>query len=88
MDAEQDERRARRWARGELSDAEARAFEAEFLGDHLAIDRDRRARQGGRTERQLVHAAAAIGEPMAVALEFLAVGEPIVDASTGWARCK
>ena len=54
------------------------ALEAELLGDHVAVDGDRRAGERRGAERQLVHAAAAIGEPLAVALELFAVGEPIV----------
>ena len=50
----------------------------ELLGDHVAVDGDRRAGQRGGAERQLVDAAAAIGEPLAVAFELFAVGEPVV----------
>ena len=54
------------------------ALEAQRRGDVAAVDGDRRAGQRGRAERQLIHAAAAIGQPLAVALEFFGVGQPVV----------
>ena len=59
------------------------AVELELFGDHVAVDGDARAGEGGGAERHLVDADAAIGESVAVAFEFFAVGEPVVGGQHG-----
>ena len=64
-----------------LDDVEAvggDAVEAERRGDVLAVDRQRRAGQRGRPQRQDVDALAAVGQAVAVALELLDVGQEVV----------
>ena len=60
-------------------DAVGRHFiEAQPPGDILAVDRQARAGQRGRPERQTIGPPAAIGQSLPVALELFAVGQPIV----------
>ena len=62
--------------------------EPELAGDRLAVDRQRRAGQRRRPERQDVDALAAVGQPVAVALELLDVGEEVVGREDRLARCR
>ena len=73
---------------GQFADEVAVARAVEAVGRHgreaegvfhvVAVDRQGRAGERPRAEGQHVGAAAAVGEPLAVALEFLAPGEQLV----------
>ena len=54
------------------------AVEAQPPGHVVAVDRQARAGHGRRAQRQHVGPPAAIGQPLPVALELLAVGQPVV----------
>ena len=54
------------------------AVEAQGVGGHVAVDRERSAGEGGRAERAFVHALAAIGQAAAVAAEHFDIGEHVV----------
>ncbi len=54
------------------------ALEPEPRSNVVPIDRQARARQGRGAQRQDVRPAAAVGQPQPVALELLAVGQPVV----------
>ena len=54
------------------------ALEPQPLGDVDAIDRQAGAGQGRRAQAQHVGPPAAVGQPVPVALELLAVGQPVV----------
>ena len=54
------------------------ALKAEVPGERLAVDGERRARQGSGPERQDVHPLEAIPEAFAVALEHEDIGEEVM----------
>ena len=54
------------------------AVEPELLPHTFAVDRQRRSGERGRTEWQDIHPFAAVGEPLAIPLELLRVGQEIV----------
>ena len=56
----------------------AHAVEAEFLGDHHAVDRERGAGERGAAERQAVDALAAVGEPLRIAREHFEIRHQVV----------
>ena len=56
----------------------AHAVETEFLCDLHAVDRERRARERGASQRQAVDAFAAVGEPLRVAVEHFEVRHQVV----------
>ena len=57
--------------------------EPEGGGGMAAVDRHRRASQGGRPERRDVHATAHIGEALAIPLGHLDIGEQVVGQGQG-----
>ncbi len=61
----------------------AHAFKAQGLGDAFAVDRERRAGQGGGAQRQAVHAAAAIGQALGVAAEHFGVRQQVMAEGDG-----
>ncbi len=62
------------------------AVEAELPGRRLAIERIARARQRPGAQRRDVEPAAGVGEPAAVSLEHLDVGEEVVGEQHGLGR--
>ena len=63
---------------GDVQAVGRHAVEAELPGHELAVDRQGRAGQGGGAQGQDVQPLAAVGQPAAVALELLDVGQEVV----------
>ena len=60
--------------------------EAQRLGRHVPVDRERRAGERGRAQGALVEPRARIGEPAAVAGEHLDVSQEMVAEGDGLRR--
>ena len=63
-----------------------RPLEAQRLGRHVPVDRERRAGERGRAERALVEPLAGVGKPAAIAGEHLHVGQQMVAEGDGLRR--